>query len=143
ADAEIAEKLMIDPMVAARLRMRQEMLMGGSALLFTNTRESAEFIGSKLMQLGLSGKVAVHHGSLAAETRMEAERKFRKGELKSLICTSSMELGIDIGFISSVIQYSSPRQAIRLVQRVGRSGHRLGVPSRGTILAISPDDVCE
>ncbi|MEM3519402.1 MAG: DEAD/DEAH box helicase [Candidatus Hadarchaeales archaeon] len=143
ADAEVAEELMIDPMVAARLRMLQEMLVGGSALLFTNTRESAEFIGSKLMQLGLSGKVAVHHGSLAAETRMEAERKFRKGELKSLICTSSMELGIDIGFISSVIQYSSPRQAIRLVQRVGRSGHRLGVPSRGTILAISPDDACE
>lgn len=142
-DFKTAEEVAVDPTTAARLRLLRQLLAGGSTLLFTNTRETAEFLGSKLRMLGLSADVAVHHGSLAAEARIEAERRFRSGDVKCVICTSSMELGIDIGAISFVAQYSSPRQVVRLVQRVGRSGHRLGLPSTGVVLAVSPDDAAE
>ncbi len=132
----------MDPEHAARLlyilaRVKEER----GVLIFTNTRSLAEKLGALLNtvaeKLGEDVSIAVHHGSLSRGHRIEVEEGFRAGKVHGLIATSSMELGIDIGNISYVIQYLSPRQAVRLEQRIGRSGHRLGGLSRGSIVVDS------
>src|SRR3989440_2558494 len=114
-----------------------------STLVFTNTREHAEALAAQIQAIGAGVAVRVHHGSLSRELREEAEKEFQEGKLKALICTSSLELGIDIGSVDFIIQYTSPRETTRLVQRVGRSGHTLGGTSRGIILTINTDDILE
>lgn len=115
----------MDPVLLARLlRLREIIEKNRPVLIFTNTRETAEFLANQLQTM-FNLRVATHHGSLSREIRMNMESSFKAGELDAIVATSSLELGIDIGSISLVVQYMSPRQTIRLLQRVGRSGHSL------------------
>ncbi len=140
SDVELAKKLFVDVDVASQLRYIAEVVGKEKSLIFVNTRQTAEALALKLKKIV---EVEVHHGSLSKEARLEAERKFLSGEIKALICTSSMELGIDIGDVDRVVQYSSPRQVSRLLQRAGRSGHRKGKVSRGYIIVKDFDDIME
>ncbi|MDI6690682.1 MAG: DEAD/DEAH box helicase [Candidatus Bathyarchaeota archaeon] len=143
ADYELAEKLQTSPEAAARLRRIIELVDSHkSTLIFVNSRTNAEMLGYKFTQLGRAD-IAVHHGSLSKEERIQIEDEFKAGVLKTIICTSTLELGIDIGNVDLVIQYLSPRQVSSLIQRVGRSGHRLDMLSEGVIITAFPDDTLE
>ncbi|MCE4612839.1 MAG: DEAD/DEAH box helicase [Desulfurococcales archaeon] len=109
----------------------------GSTIIFTNTRATAEHLGVAISRKLGEGLYMVHHGSLSREIREKAEKSLREGKIRGVIATSSMELGIDIGHVDKIVQFASPRQAIVLVQRVGRSGHSLGKVSRGVIVALN------
>ncbi len=130
------------PDLAARLA-RMDKLIGShtSTLVFVNSRTVAEMLGEKLYRL--RNDVGVHHGSLPREERERVEQAFKSGQLKALVCTSTLELGIDIGSVDLVVQYMSPRQVTSLVQRVGRSGHSLGRVSEGVVVTVSADDILE
>ena len=144
ADVQLASKLYTHPEVAARLRIiRDYISKHKSVLLFTNTRAESEVLTSRFKVWDLNYPVSIHHGSLAKPSRIAAEKGLKSGELKGLICTSSLELGIDVGRIDLVIQYMSPRQATRLIQRVGRSGHSIGRTAEGIIFALDSDDALE
>ncbi len=143
-DARTAEKLACRPDAAAFLNACLDLAAGArSTLLFVNTRETAEVIAARLRMLDPDYPFAVHHGSLARDVRVAAEEAFRSGRARLLVCTSSMELGIDVGSADLVIQYASPRQVTRLVQRVGRAGHRHDLVSNGVVVAQDPDDALE
>lgn len=144
ADHKESERLGLPPSTIARARRILTLIESHeSTLVFTNTREQAEALAAQLQALGVGQKVRVHHGSLSREVREESEKEFQEGKLKALICTSSLELGIDIGSVDFIIQFTSPRETTRLVQRIGRSGHTLKGTSRGIVLTIGTDDILE
>ena len=97
----------------------------GSVLLFANTRDEAEYLGAILKNQN-DIKVDIHHGSLSKDIREETEERLREGLVDIVVCTSSLELGLDIGSIELVIHYGSPRQVSKLMQRIGRSRHMHG-----------------
>ena len=130
------------PDLAARLARINSLIEDHtSTLIFVNSRTLAEMLGEKLARLRKD--VGVHHGSLPREERERVEQAFKAGTLKALVCTSTLELGIDVGSVDLVVQYMSPRQVTSLVQRVGRSGHRLGRVSKGVLVTVSADDILE
>ena len=141
-DERLASTLVTEPEIASHVRAIDGIVGENDAtLVFVNTRQTAEALGSRLKEYGTD--VGIHHGSLATESRIDVESRFKRGELDALLCTSSMELGIDVGHVDHVIQYNSPRQVARILQRVGRAGHREDSVSSGTIVTSHPDDILE
>ncbi|MFW9973758.1 MAG: DEAD/DEAH box helicase [Candidatus Thorarchaeota archaeon] len=115
-----------------------------SVLVFTNTRSFSEVLGAKMRAVSPPFEFDVHHGSLSKSARLAAEDRLKRGISRAIIATSSLELGIDIGLADLVVQYSSPREVARLVQRVGRAGHGVGKSSNGIIIAtVNLDDIIE
>ena len=114
-----------------------------TTLIFVNTRRHAERIARHLSERIGADLVTAHHGSMAKELRFDAERRLRKGELKALVATASLELGIDIGDVDLVCQIGSPRSIAAFLQRVGRSGHSVGGTPKGRLFPLSRDDLVE
>src|ERR1700716_1264882 len=114
-----------------------------TTLVFVNTRRLAERVTHHLCELLGKDKVTSHHGSLSAKLRLEAEHRLKRGELKALVATASLELGIDIGSIDLVCQLGSTRSIATLMQRVGRSGHRLAALPKGRIFPATRDELVE
>ncbi|MFB0514190.1 MAG: DEAD/DEAH box helicase, partial [Candidatus Bathyarchaeia archaeon] len=142
ADYDLAQKLHTAPEAGARIRRILDLVRGHtSTLIFVNSRTNAEMLGHKFNQL--TKDIAVHHGSLSKEERTSIEDEFKAKALKAIVCTSTLQLGIDIGHVDLVIQYLSPRQVCSLIQRVGRSGHKLDMTSKGVIVTAFPDDIIE
>ena len=141
-DRETARGLYTTPEAAARLTLVDDLVEAhDSTLIFVNSRINAELLGSKFNMM--DRKIMVHHGSLPREERVRAEEAFKAGDVKGLVCTSTLELGIDIGSVDLVVQYMSPRQVSSLVQRVGRSGHALTRTSNGVLVSVSTEDLLE
>lgn len=114
-----------------------------STLIFVNTRRLAERVAHHLRERLGEDKVAAHHGSLSRKLRLQVEHKLKSGELKMLVATASLELGIDIGNIDLVCQIGSPRAIAVALQRVGRAGHWHGAISRGRFFATTRDQLLE
>src|SRR5438034_4871210 len=141
-DQELARRLYTAPEAAARLALVSDLVEAhDSTLIFVNSRVNAEMLGSKFNMM--DQKIMVHHGSLPKEERVRAEEAFKARQIKGLVCTSTLELGIDIGSVDLVVQYMSPRQVNSLVQRVGRSGHSLTRTSQGVLVSVSTEDLLE
>src|SRR5215470_7975572 len=114
-----------------------------TTLIFTNTRKLAERVAHDLgARLG-PGTVSAHHGSMARELRLAAEEKLKRGELRAMVATASLELGIDIGAVDLVVQLGSPRGIALFLQRVGRAGHSLRGVSKGILFALTRDELVE
>ena len=114
-----------------------------STLIFVNTRKQAERITMNLAKRLGEEFVATHHGSLSRKTRLAAENKLKNGEIKALIATASLELGIDIGFVDLVCQIGSPRSISATLQRIGRAGHWRGAIPKGRLFATTRDELIE
>ena len=144
SDKTLANRLQTDlKHIACMRRCKQIVEDHRSTLFFVNTRDNAEALGVRYHLWDESFSIGVHHGSLSKEIRVQMEDDFKSEKLKGLICTSSLELGIDVGSADYAIQFDSPRQVTRLIQRVGRSGHRIGEISVGSIVTTAPAETAE
>ena len=114
-----------------------------TTLIFVNTRRHAERVARHLSERIGEDKVTAHHGSMAKELRLDAESRLKRGELRALVATASLELGIDIGDVDLVCQLASPRSIAAFLQRVGRSGHSVGGTPKGRLFPLSRDDLVE
>jgi len=116
-----------------------------TTLIFTNTRSATERVVFHLKSRfkEFEGKIEAHHGSLSRDVRLDVENRLKNGELKCVVSSTSLELGIDIGYIDLVILLGSPKSVTRALQRVGRSGHFLHEVSRGRIVVLDRDDLVE
>jgi len=115
-----------------------------TALVFVNTRFQAEFAFQELWRLNEDSlPIALHHGSLAAEQRRKVEAAMGRGDLRGVVCTSTLDLGVDWGDVDLVIQLASPKGASRMVQRIGRANHRLDEPSRALFVPANRFEMLE
>ena len=155
--AVAAQHLAVDPPAAARAGRRQHR----STLIFVNARRLAERLATRLNELAARGRepgrprprvgrprpghelVKAHHGSLSREQRLQIEDELKRGELKGLVATSSLELGIDMGAVDLVIQVESPGAVAAGLQRIGRAGHQVGEPSKGKLFPKHRGDLVE
>ncbi|TWI69781.1 ATP-dependent Lhr-like helicase [Pseudoduganella lurida] len=124
-------------------RLAELTVLHRTTLVFVNTRRMAERMARHLADRLGAEHVAAHHGSLAKEYRLDAEQRLKRGDLRVLIATASLELGIDIGDVDLVCQIGSPRSIASFLQRVGRSGHHVGGLPKGRLFPTSRDDLIE
>lgn len=129
-----------DPLAA---KFRDIALHNRSTLFFTNSRAMAEKITLKINEQSPSLLAYAHHGSLAREIRSEVERRLKHGELKAIVATSSLEMGIDIGSLDQVVLLQSPPGIAATLQRIGRAGHSVGQESRGALFPVHAADFVE
>ncbi|HEY1770788.1 MAG TPA: DEAD/DEAH box helicase [Chthoniobacterales bacterium] len=125
--------------LAELIRSRQ------SVLVFTNVRSAAEQIGLRLKELlpDLVDRIEIHHASLDRSVRLEVEDRLKNGELRAVVCSTSLELGIDIGAVDLVVMVATPKGVSRAIQRIGRSGHSLNKSSHGVLVATNINDLVE
>src|SRR5207249_2377650 len=114
-----------------------------TTLVFVNTRRMAERAARHLADRLGEDAVTAHHGSLSKEKRLDAESRLKAGQLKALVATASLELGIDIGHVGLVCQIGSPHRIATFLQRVGRSGHTVAGMPKGRLFPVSKDDLVE
>ncbi|MBA3963716.1 MAG: DEAD/DEAH box helicase [Chthoniobacterales bacterium] len=116
-----------------------------SVLVFTNVRSAAEQIGLRLKELlpELTDQIETHHASLDRSVRIEVEDRLKNGELRAVVCSTSLELGIDIGAVDLVVMVATPKGVSRAIQRIGRSGHSLNQTSHGVLVATNINDLVE
>ncbi len=117
-----------------------------TTLIFTNTRAATERVVHYLKEKfpkDYTENIGAHHGSLSKEHRRQIEESLRHGKLKAVVCSTSLELGIDIGYVDLVICLGSPKSVARALQRIGRSGHRLKDITKGRIIVLDRDDLVE
>jgi ATP-dependent Lhr-like helicase len=124
-------------------RVAEKVLANRTTLVFVPTRRMSERVAFALTQRLGEGVVMPHHGSLAREARFEAESRLKNGELRAVVATASLELGIDIGTIDLVVQLGSPRSIATALQRIGRSGHWIGALPQGVVFATTRDELLE
>ena len=129
----------------AEINQRIVELVNGhrATLIFVNTRRLAERLTHQLSELLGEEAITSHHGSLAADLRHDTEQRLKAGQLKAVVATASLEMGLDIGYIDLVIQIGSSRNIATFLQRVGRSGHALGLVPKGRMFALTRDELIE
>ncbi|MEM5777973.1 MAG: DEAD/DEAH box helicase, partial [Candidatus Aenigmatarchaeota archaeon] len=143
-DEKIAEIVNTNLQTASRLREINKMIREHkSTLIFTNTRDFAEILTSRLKHIYPDLSIENHHSSLSKNVRVKVEEDFKEQKLKAIVATSSLELGIDIGSVDFIIHYMSPRQPSRALQRIGRAGHHFNLISEGVIISTDIDDCFE
>jgi ATP-dependent Lhr-like helicase len=125
--------------LAELIRRRQ------SVLVFTNVRSAAEQVGLRLKELlpDLASQIEIHHASLDRSVRLEVEDRLKNGELRAVVCSTSLEMGIDIGAVDLVVMVATPKGVSRAIQRIGRSGHSLNRSSHGVLVATNINDLIE
>jgi ATP-dependent Lhr-like helicase len=125
--------------LAELIRRRQ------SVLVFTNVRSAAEQVGLRLKELlpELASQIEIHHASLDRSVRLEVEDRLKNGELRAVVCSTSLEMGIDIGAVDLVVMVATPKGVSRAIQRIGRSGHSLDRSSHGVLVATNINDLVE
>ncbi len=125
--------------LAELIRRRQ------SVLVFTNVRSAAEQVGLRLKELlpDLAPQIEIHHASLDRSVRLEVEDRLKNGELRAVVCSTSLEMGIDIGAVDLVVMVATPKGVSRAIQRIGRSGHSLDRNSHGVLVATNINDLVE
>jgi ATP-dependent Lhr-like helicase len=124
-------------------RLAEQVQSHRTTLIFANTRRMVERVTRHLSERIGESNIAAHHGSLAKELRLDAEQRLKNGQLRALVATASLELGIDIGDVELVCQLSTPRSISAFLQRVGRANHAVGGVPKGRLLPLSRDDLVE
>lgn len=114
-----------------------------ATLIFVNTRRLAERLTHQLSEILGEDAISSHHGSLAYKHRQDTEQRLKTGQLKAVVATASLEMGIDVGYIDLVLQIGSPRNISTFLQRIGRSGHALGLTPKGRLFALTRDELIE
>ena len=118
---------------------------GRSTVVFANTRSGAERFGLALRGAlpAMADQIEIHHGSLDRSVRLEVEDRLKNGELRAVVCSTSLEMGVDIGAVDLAVMLSPPKSVARTLQRVGRAGHSVGAVSRGVLMARGVDELLE